>query len=105
MTNHPEIDRAITALERQIHELRREAARVSNSVPSGRMALDFLGNRSRDLYDGTFRGLRRAERYAKREGNYLAGVTRENPVAVSTATIAAVGLIGAGLWYLMKSEK
>lgn len=106
MTNYPDIEKALSALERQMDELRSEAASLTaNLSKRAGMTPDGLRSRVSDLYDGAYSGLRRADRYARREGRYLTDYARDNPATVSTAGLAAVGLIGVGLWWLLRSER
>ena len=110
MKQYPEIDKALSALEKQMDDLRHEASRLTADL-SRRTAKDAsdLGSRARglshDLYDGASWGLRRADRYARHEGRHLAELARENPGTVSTAGLAAAGLIGLGIWWLLRSGR
>ena len=110
MTHYPEIDKAIAALERQIDELRQQssglAADVSHRASHGAADLRTRARGlSRDLYDGASSGWHDADHYARRQARHMADFARENPSAVSTAGLAAAGLIGLGLWWLLRSER
>lgn len=106
MTNYPDIEKALSALERQMDELRGEAASLTASLSKrAGVSSDTLRSRMGDLYDGASSGLRRADRYARREGRYLADYAKDNPTTASTAGLAALGLIGIGLWWLLRSDR
>jgi len=106
MTHYPDIDKALSALEGQMEDLRKEARRLTAGL-SKRTGVtpDDLRAHASDLYENAQAGLRRADRYARREGRQIAGYARENPAAASTAGLAALGLIGIGLWWLLRSER
>lgn len=110
MTHYPEIDKAIAALQRQIDELRKQSSGLAAdmSYRAGHGAADMRARArglSRELYDGASSGWHEADRYARRGAHQVADFARENPATLSTAGLAAAGLIGLGLWWLLRSER
>lgn len=107
MTDYPEIDKAIASLERQIDQLRHQSASLASDLShrAGHRAADLRSNArgaSRDVYRGASAGWHDADRYARRGAHYLADYARENPGTLSTAGVAAAGLIGLGIWWLLR---
>ncbi len=110
MTDYRDMDKAIAALERQLEELRHQSASLASDLSrrAGHRASD-LGSSarglSRDLYGATSSGFHDADRYARRGANMMADYARENPGTASTAGLAAAGLIGLGLWWLLRPSR
>ena len=107
MTDYPEIDKAIASLERQIDQLRRQSSNMASDLShrAGRRAADLRSSArglSGDVYDGAASGWYDADRYARRGAHHLAEYARENPGTLSTAGVAAAGLIGLGIWWLLR---
>lgn len=109
MTHHwtqRDISKTIEDLERQVHELKRHSARASASLGdrTGEQ-LEELRHRARHAYGDASRNMRWAARCARRQGEQMADVVKENPVTASTVTLAAAGLIGLGVWWLLSSDR
>lgn len=105
MTHRRDINKMIDNMQRQLHELRRESAYDSNSLThKAGERLGELGHRARHAYNDTSRNMGWAARRAQNQSAYVADVVRDNPVTASTVTLAAAGLIGLGVWWLVSSD-
>ena len=109
MTHYREIDKAISALERQIDQLRQQSSDLAAEMThrAGHGAADLRAKAhgmSRDLFDGAYSGWHGADRSARRGARQVVEFARENPATISSAGLAAAGLIGLGLWWLLRSE-
>ncbi|MGN6551769.1 MAG: hypothetical protein ACTHJ3_18000 [Pararhizobium sp.] len=96
------IDDALAAFERQLSDLKKQTSRLADSIARHRPDLDDVREMTHDVYRGARRGVRRAARYAKREGGAVADVVRENP-GTTTGALAAAGLIGLAVWWYLES--
>jgi len=103
MADNRNIDDVLAAFERQIGDLRKETSRIADSLAERGFDMDELRERTRAAYGGAARGVRSAARYARREGNAVAGVMREHPTT-TTSALAAAGLIGLALWWYLDAS-
>lgn len=105
MADNRNIDDVLSAFERQITDLRKETSRLADSLAEHGLDMDDLRDRGRAAYSGAARGVRRAARYARKEGGVAVGAMREHP-GTTTSALAAAGLVGLALWwYLDASER
>jgi hypothetical protein len=103
MADNRNIDEVLSAFERQIRELRKETSRIADSLAERGIDVDHLRDRGRAAYAGAARGVRRAARYARKEGASVAGTIREHPTT-ATSALAAAGLIGLALWWYLDAS-
>lgn len=106
MTDYPDIEKAIASLERQIDDLRHQSSSLATDLShrAGHRTAD-LRSRARNLSAATSSGWRDADRYARRGAHQMADFARENPGTLSTAGLAAAGLIGLGVWWLLRPHR
>lgn len=96
------IDDALAAFERQLSDLKKQTSRLAETITRHRPDFDDMREMTHDAYRGARRRMRRAARYAQREGGAVAGAVRENP-GTTAGALAAAGLIGLAVWWYLES--